>query len=469
MQEESKDKKDENETKEIRARIVSAPTSDLYAIYENYNNKHWLTPRWQRGDVWNKRKKKDFKETIMNKAEVGDHLPGVFVIFNLKGNKQLYISDGLQRTINAKNIYKELSKTSITYAKQMLKHIAVSVQHFEYINEKEARKDFVNLNQGTSFTNYEQGRTILCDLPDFDKWEKHVFDVLDMAMDGNAKRLGLKISSSRCKSDKLKRDNMALLLRYLIKDKEANSYRCSCKLTNSDFNDANIGKLIESRLVKCFSEMDISEAKKTIHEFNRFVDAEIALIETVWEEIDKKEWHSTVQTVTDATWRWLLACAIYRRNNNIPRPAHKEFLKAILIATKGRSSVSSKDNKVITYKLSDLSMLGGIQEHTKAYLDKAVGYRGGKRGRRKTQLKSGYDDAHKKALAIHGEGDTEPAPASDNRSLGVNYISKKLKKTKKVDKVEQKTKKVRKNKQDKQDKNQIEMSFKDNFEDNFGI
>ncbi len=398
--------------------------SDLYTVQDNYRRGKWKIPDWQRGDIWAKKKKEEFEKTILSKSGENDHLPGVFVIYNIKGTpKEMFISDGVQRSGTSYQIFQRYTnERTENYARDLLSDVSVSIQHFEYIDDSEAKTDFIRLNNGTGFTNYEQGRTVLCELTPFSQWQREVLDPIHEIVNGSSRRLGLKIGSSRSKRDKHKRDDLALFLRFVSEDQKASNYRCSSKLSLSDFSNTNKKKdLIESRLVKIFYNLGLSDSKEKVKLFNKFIEDEVALFETIWNEIDKSEWDKKAQRVTDATWRWLLACSIYTRNNKIPRPVHRKFLKDILAATRGKSMIMNKDKEVCAYKLSNLSILGIVQEYSNIWLDTSVRQKTKRKRNNISQLKSGYDDSHLKSFSRHGNGATEPAPSIDNKSQGVGY------------------------------------------------
>jgi hypothetical protein len=398
----------------------------LSALYDKIKSGHYRTPDWQRGNIWPKKKKEEFEKTIHEKASNRrGHMPGAIVVYYLRNNKDckyMYFNDGVQRGSTTTEIFEKIAKErSESTARDLFGKVTVSVQEYEYEDEVEAKVDYVRLNCGTGFTNYELSKPILCDLKDYLTWEKEVFKPINNTMMAASSRMGIKASKSRGKIHTHYRDDYALFLRFINGDKEATCYGSSRGVNISHLtNRKSRANVLESRLVASLQSLGMAEAKDMVEKFDKFIQTEVALYDAVWKEVldaNRSKWANLIETATPANFRWILCAAIYRKNNNIPRPIYRKFLVDFLTNTKGRSLVSGSSGS-FAVSLSDMSRLGLIQEAIGSWLDQSVHSKKHRTRRNISQIKSGNVNGHDKSFAWNGEGPSKIQTAADNLSQG---------------------------------------------------
>jgi len=407
---------------------VSHSAISLFELQDEVLNEQSIRiPTWQRGDVWSADKKLQFKEVVMQKINAGgvQTLTGAVVIYSTEDGRknnsplQLQISDGLQRTFAAKQIFKDLANQyGEKQAKTLLKNIMVIRLDMLYKDEHEAKLEFIILNAGTGLTSYEQCETIMTDLEPYEQWTKKVFIPLHGIMTNGSARLGIKITTARDRLHKHNRDDLALFLRYLSEDQHLSDYKAGSKVKESAFINPNNDKLTETKFKNIAKTEGIDSIYKKLLDFKKFIEEETALFESVWGEIDKKQWASEKETVTDTNYRWCMAVAIYRKNKSLPRMAWRNFLKKFLEHTQGGTSIGSQRSSSAV-SLSCLSRLRIVQEKIGVQLDPSIGCSKLRRKTNVTQIKSGKHNGHNISFAGFGDMSSSPQNGPDNLMQGV--------------------------------------------------
>jgi hypothetical protein len=166
-------------------------------------------------------------------------------------------------------------------------------------------------------------------------------------------------------------------------------------------------------------------AKAKLYNFKKFIENETALLEEIWNEVDKTGWQDQgrKETLAPANFRWLLTLSIYRRNNNILRQDYRDFVAALFDNTQGGSSIIERDGGRGTFalSLSDLTKLGPVQDILKTYVDPSVRSKKKRRRDNVAQIKRGRANAHIKPYAKYGDGQTTTKSAIQNMSDGQLY------------------------------------------------
>lgn len=398
-------------------RCKTSTSISLFDLQRRYCSNQYFKPNWQRGDVWPQRKKDEFERTVDEKArQGGDILSGCIVLYTTQDNPgQVYISDGLQRTLNAAKIFQKWSKSlGPADAEKRLSRVCVPALEMDYADEIEAKREFRRINLGTPLTEKEEAKTILTDLVNYSLWEDGFFKALHAAVTDALQRFGVKPSMSRSRKHSSERDDFALFLRYATKNKNAEKYSFDVK----SIDDAVArSKIIEQQLVDYLERVGLDHVQKELRDFQRFVDKESAFIKEIWEMVPKTEWSSDIQTLTEVCLRICLHLAIYRSNNDIPVLKYEEFLREFLKACRGTSNVRFSDGGYVVVAKADLSRLPRLQEKLGVSMHEIH-----RKRRNVSQITPGYHSSHKKSVARHGEGETVVMSGTRNQSMGVLSI-----------------------------------------------
>lgn len=401
----------------------------------------WLTngiiskPQWQRDDAWSPKKKEQFEKTVLDKAKVGsDILSGCVVLYKIEGDDRLWLSDGLQRTLNSQRLYQKLvAERGPIAAEQLLSRISVPMLEMRYINEKEAKDEFRRMNQGTPLTEFEQAKTILTDLPNYQDWENRILSRLHTVVSNRMLQFGvrnagargrIKGTTSRKKDHKDQRDDFALFLRFIIEDKNPQKYYLD--VTHID-DEKKRTSLLEQRLADALRNLGIDEAEKRLYAFEAYLTDESQYLRGVWDRIEKTppQWDASIQTVTPSCLRYLFHVALYRKNNRIPLDRYTAFLTKFFPACQGTLQVTYPDldgRKCDVINSGDIVALGRVQQKLGCIFDPQLDHNK-KRKRQKTdQLLPGMHNGHRKPFSKNPDGDDEdvvPISARENVSVGV--------------------------------------------------
>lgn len=425
---------------------------EFLSIIEKKKRNTLIAAPWQRDDIWTAEKKDEFRKTV-DCARCGNvALEGSMMTYHLyseltrgyspptvwnDGAIPAKINDGMQRTYTGEQIFDEMikneanggktdkDKAKVEEIREIFKRIKVYVQYFVYETEEEAQTSFLRVNYGTGMTNYERGRTILTsNLKPFDSWLKLIED-LHSIIENGASQFQIKSKLGRNDKHKCLRDDLALLLRYLSEDTNPSNYGSSYKVELTDFTSIVRRKnLLEYKLCECLNDIGLSNALNILNKFRKFIDNETKLMMDIWKDIDKVSWkeEGPVDTVTMANYRWALALAIYRRNNDIPRPRYRELLKRTYEFCHGATEFINPKNLRNHFQLglSNLNTLAKVQEFVGYSMDDKL-VRVPERDKIKTdQIARGNVAAHDLPYATYGNGPVTSKPAIDNLSEGVN-------------------------------------------------
>lgn len=393
----------------------------LYDLQRRYQNKSHLKPQWQRGDVWTKKKREDFERTVRNKAKRGsDVLTGCVILYYTEADqKNVWISDGLQRTINSVRIYEKLvEEVGEKDAENIMSRISVPVLEMEYEGEKEAKDEFRRINQGTPLTPKEEAKTILTDLSNYEDWDVRIFTPLHTSLANALNQFGVKNTNSRGRKHHSERDDYGLFLRYISKEKTACKYNFDVTNIEDETKRQNV---LEQKLVNKLRELGIDESEQRLTAFTKYLQDQVAYIKDIWEKIPKQSWDSEIQTVTAVCLRLLLHLAIFRMNKGIPLDRFEKFISKFLEASKGTSNVRYSDGGYKVISMGDLSGFSRVQQKLDCILDPDLKPSLARKRKKTAQLFPGMHNAHKLAFSKNDEdcGNTIPIPATRNMSMGV--------------------------------------------------
>lgn len=393
----------------------------LFDLQRRFKNKTHIKPQWQRGDVWSKQKREEFEKAVREKAARGsDILTGCVILYTtLNDPTTVYISDGLQRTLNSGRIYERLvEQLGDKDAESILNRVSVPVLEMEYRDEKEAKDEFRRVNQGTPLTPMEEAKTILTDLPNYEDWEHRIFSPLHQRVSDVMNQFGVKQTNSRCKKHHRDRDDYGLFLRYISEDKTTTKYTFDTKGIESETKRHNI---LEQRLVDKLASIKIDQAEKKLTSFGKFLEDESAYIKSIWTAIPKDNWQSEIQTLTAVCLRFLLHVAIFRKNKSIPVERYAKFVERFLMECKGTSYVRYADGGYAVISMGDIPRLPRIQQKLDCVMDPELKPSLGRKRVNTSQLLPGMHNAHKTPFSKNPDGDdgvTVPMPAVKNVSMG---------------------------------------------------
>jgi len=391
--------------------------------YTRLETKRILLPSWQRGLVWDKKQIENWESDLdymVKKVKEGKEsfIPGVLLFCRVGENNPLYINDGGNRTLATHAYVKKLLEQNIDDNSVMVifSSIYVTYQEWLYDDENDAFIDFIRANQGALGTAKEMAQGILTtELPSYNTLWKNVLRDVHSYINESLSRMNCKLKLSRVQRHKGIRDNYSMLIRFLSKEKKQCDYKSGAKSLNIklDGNKLVTNDTIEQKLVEELKNIS-ADYEKYISNFKKMLDEEIALYQSLWNDIipekeKKAPCHSHL--------RWVIHLAIWRRNNNIPVDCYKNFLKALIKRTEGRTTVYPPVDSEKSHGTLGLSNLGSIGQVSRLIeCDDILSIT--QRKKRIKNASPGYDESHVKAFADAGNGDTFLEPAVLNKSRG---------------------------------------------------
>lgn len=388
---------------------------DLFTLQMKYRKKIIKPPTWQRGDAWKKKKKKEFRDAVIEKAEKGmDILTGCVITYRLPDDpNNEWISDGQQRAINAGIIYDELvKKHGEDYAMEMLSRIRVPRLVMEYKDETEAKYEFLLVNQGTPLSKKDKAKPILTTLPDFESWNQRILLPLHQIVSEAIAAAGIKNSEKSTYQDLRERDNYALFVRYLSGDKSMTDYDKEVR-TNSD-------KVLEQRLVNELKPLGIDAADNKLKAFKKFLNEQVSYIKQIWDSIPKKGWDPSIQTPTHGCMRCLMLLCIYKRNNSIPQQRVSKFIEHFLGNTHGKTHYIRDNGNKTVLAIGRITPFRMIQNSSGIYIDPTLDPTLTRMHKSTSQLHPGVHNAHVTSFALSDgdSGELVPLPGPINHSMG---------------------------------------------------
>lgn len=390
----------------------------LWDIVDLYRRNQLLLPPHQRDFVWSEEKKAGWVRRIRGEYSAVRPVGGI-VTYQIQGdpNSPVYINDGSQR-IRATLDYLSNARhygSSEKDAEEVLRDCQMPCQHRHYSTHDDALVDFQLLNFGTHLTAYEFYCGVIAYMDNYDLHWKPFFADMHAHITIACARLASSTAKTHELIHKHMRSNYGMLYRFLSKEKGTTNYRANTSKVSME--EAASDKLIERRLRNLL--LDIigpSKAKDELRIFKRFLDSEIALLETVWDQVKASAGIDPKRGINVTLVRWLLDCAIFRRNNEITIDRWQAFLKTVLMACSGTGQfVDPADQRhKITLSLGAVDKLPAVC--------KMIGSDFYERPERRRVTnnngKPGYDESHLVSFAENGNGPTFLEPAGVNRARG---------------------------------------------------
>lgn len=385
-------------------------------------------PPHQRELVWIDEKKQNWIKRVQ-KAFVATRPVGAIATYQLDNGRHspLYLNDGSQRirTCLEYLMHPELYGDTPERARDILRKCGYPRQHRWYKTHDEALVDFQLLNMGTKLTPYELCSGVLLYANESVFWTP-IFGRLHDIVTHASQRLHCQLPRKRETIHKYRRHDYALLLRFLSKDITRQDY--GAHVDEEKFDNVKAQKVVEWRLRLCLESMTHSDIEQDIKRFENTVNQETALVMDTWRRIKADtQVIDPNAALTSIAFRYLLDCAIWRKNNRVDPDIWRDFVERFLRHTEGGSQITNPHNSRGNIHLG-FSKLGALPLVCKIVgspmvLDTPAPPKRSKQRLRKV-APPGFDVSHKKPFSSNGEGEVFLEPAGINRSRGAVEVQK---------------------------------------------
>lgn len=375
-------------------------------------------PDHQREFVWPDEKILEWVRRLRDQSR----LPvGVIVTYQLRNGvpSRIYVNDGSQRLRATRAFLAEPEKyggCDRERAEEILRSIDMPTQHRHYLSQDQALEDFQLLNVGTTLTPLEFCKGILAYMDNYPVLWKPLFEGIHPIIATSSIVLtGKGGASDRQGRHKHQRHNYSLFVRFSSGRADMYDFK---KIAAANIDRASVESktAVEWMLRSLCERKGVDTIRHDLDAFARFIERETAMIEAVWGGVRSKPG----LLLTPTLHRWILDCAIWRRNNDIPITAWEGFLTTLLTRTQGNTTVVEMDSPDVSETLG-LSQLGKLKK-----VCEIIGsdFYGGRVPRKSnsTRKRPGYDNSHMLPFSIHGEGETFVEPASLNRARGAQPV-----------------------------------------------
>lgn len=388
---------------------------NLWEIVDLYRRHQILKPPHQRDLVWKDIKRRNWIKRLQDRKRPC----GTVVTYQLTEGADacVYLNDGLQR-ISTTLEYIENPQNygdSVDRAEKITRACTMTLQHRLYKTPEEAVITFQEVNLGTSLTPYEFFKGTLSYLPNHQGIDRALDKLHRLMPETQNKLIYCRTKVQRERDHCFKRHDYLMLYRFISENKELSSYRVATK----DTQQARLCPAIELMLVPMLKEMAQSELERNIGMLSELVKRETALMETIWFD---QLGHPSGSGISITLYRWILECAILRRNCNVSISAWEQFVYRLLDKGKGKAQVIT-DEGHYTVGLGNPSHLKGVCDLIGSNFHDELMSR---RKRPHSSLRAGYDNSHIKPFSIYGNGETIPEPAGINRARGARSIEDKI-------------------------------------------
>lgn len=407
----------------LRHTIINPETdmvTSLFEIVSQYKRGLILKPLHQRSRVWSDEKDHDW----VNRLRSDRKIVGCLLTYQLIDGRPspVFLNDGLQRTLatlrylEESHLFGDDHDTAEAYCRKCM----MPVQHRHYESHDDALIDFQLVNLGTHLTPYEFNNGILAYMGgDGPFWQGFFQQLHDLLSNTSSRITASRYTVTRPTQHKYYRHDYGLLYRLLSDDKDVSSYNVSA--ASVDIGETRNRKCIEWLLRLKLEELGPNKTQAEFKKFEQLIERETALIEELWYKQLGKEIGTGI---SDTLYRWLLDCAIWKRNNRIPHAKWEQFARKLLTISDGRSQVITigpdQNAQSYTLSLSALHYLKGICEMIDS--DFYSG-RTQRRSRRKSSsIRPGFDDSHYLPFSSAGEGPTFGEPGGRNRARGAQPV-----------------------------------------------
>lgn len=425
---------------QVKLVVQQASAQSLLALALSLDSGGYRIPPHQRKWRWTAEKKRLYISRVKQASVCAELLPGCietyqFVDYTTTGvipTSGIFLNDGVQRISTAIDYYKNPSKygDSPQDAEETLAAVKYTTHHRHYQKHFEAVRDFWFVNYGLNPTPYEQCNGLLSYMGDSEgddtKW-----DALFSSLHEIVKTSRHVVVRSGKRNDaahhRFYRDDYGLFYRFIVGDRESISYNTSTgKIEIGQMlSDESVGsegkrkrKVIELYLRDELLRIGIDESVHLLDLFRTFINRETALLADVLVKVNGR----IGEAVTDTFYRWVLAVAIWRRNqkkSELTISVWEDFLIKLIINSGGSTTVKNEEKGIKAFLgLNRVDSVGRVC----LAIDSDMYDRAGKVRRNRRPILPGFDNSHVLPFATNGEGPTFPEPSSRNRSRGSSPV-----------------------------------------------
>lgn len=398
-----------------RLRPPEDSVMSLYELVSEYDRRGLLVPEHQREFVWSEKQTKAWVDRVIQSQILRPI--GVIVTYQLSDGSPVFLNDGRQRVHASSLYFSQPEKYGHTkeYAAEVLRSCRVSIQHRHYPTHNDALTDFQLINIGTHLNLQEFCAGIFTYMENYQTMWYPLFQELQEIMAFASARISAKTKKNRNTDAKYLRDNYASFYRFLSKEKTTKSY--DVRGNQPDYDKIKGKSVVEWWLRDEFEKLGPQEVRHQLGVFRGVIERETSLIEEVWGSVSSKG-----SGVSPTLFRWLLACSIWKRNNNIPHYRWEDFVKKVLLGSRGKPEVVSKSDPHHR-AVPGLNDLGNIKTVCGVIDSDLWETARIKRVSKKSMARPGYDSSHVLPLFQHGEGETVFESAGRNRARGGEPIA----------------------------------------------
>jgi len=403
--------------------VVNTGSRWLFDFVEDFENNVLLLPEHQkiRGDVWSDQKKKDWWEKIELTYELGKQaanrasrpwLSGMITTYQLEDdpNNVTYLNDGANRTIHSILGYISHCKGLGKDYQDVLRHVQITEQNMLYSSKEEAIQDYIDLNsKGTVATPYEiLSCRFVSGLNQYSLIWASLFERIHSVVDDNLKVLGYKGKGKREVSHKMRRDNLALFVRYIAED----TTKWSPCVTNQLIDFCNKRHTaVEDRLLAQCKEKGSQKISELLDKFDVQLTKWIAFYRQVQQEYGKQ---NTMLTLTAI--RWWLTYAVYHSNNAFDTETLLIFTRKLFELNGGKTTMiyrsESGENTNVNAQLQHLGNINTVYKALGVSVEEIE--RKPDLRKKNGRVMPGYVNSHIKSFSHNGNGETLPENAIEN-------------------------------------------------------
>lgn len=372
-----------------------------------------LVPEFQRDFVWDREKKCQWMETVINHQAIGS-----IVTYQVNGNGPMFLCDGLQRLRSTEEFRSNPQAFGFKFgpeqAEGYCEAFCVTVQHRHYSGHREAMLAFQNVNKGTTLTaaEFHKGELVLDSHVGHlihDRAPVIVHSVIAPRLAGRGR--------SRKRASLSQRDSFAMFYQYVTQSTNLSFWNVGRKQPGSS-------QAIESKIREWIDDNDITEdkAKEALKHFEVFLASEMAFIDTALTNSGQERG----KPLSGSAARNLLHTAIWRRNAGRPRKLYEEFVSILVDIWKDYASCTCRVAIPGVKPVQWITLQTARLSQTKTLCRKLGITLFDVEKRKRYQSVIGYDASHIRPFSEFGEGEIVLEPSGTNRARGAKEIQQSL-------------------------------------------
>ncbi len=298
---------------------------------DDQRDKKWGFPFWQRDYAWTRDQEDGWERRILK----GGTITGVLQIFRIKRDPDELemVNDGGNRIRCTARLVERWRRQGVSTLEinGRLDRSKIYVQHIEYHSLVDAMEEFGDTNDGTGLSPYEMAAGKLrVELPNYEKDWDSLLEKLHTTMSNALSRMGVKQeNNNRLDRHKYMRDNFALFLRWLVRDKELSDYNPATRKLSQ--KQRRSPYLVEARLGCELARLGRTEAENVLSQFRTFVEKQVSRYMTIWEEENLAPDMAPIPTHA----RFFVAAMVLFRNRNVEAGSVDLYIRQCIRRTGG--------------------------------------------------------------------------------------------------------------------------------------